>query len=108
MPEGIAAFLETSKKVTTDGDFHSRFNDSKKRYIEKYNNAVKQFSDLKTARNRAAHTRWKTIESLDKYLIEFEANVIKNKGKVLWALDAKQAFDEIESVLKKKHRQKSF
>lgn len=108
MPEGIAAFLETSKKVTTDGDFHSRFNDSKKRYIEKYNNAVKQFSDLKTARNRAAHTRWKTIESLDKYLIEFEANVIKNKGKVLWALDAKQAFDEIESVLKRNTGKKVF
>lgn len=108
MPEGIAAFLETSKQVIADGDFHARFADSKKRYTEKHISAAKQFSDVKTARNRAAHLRWKTIEALDKYLIEFEANVIKNKGRVLWALDAKQAFDEIDGVLKRNSGKKIF
>ena len=35
-----------------------------------------QYSNLELARNRAAFTRWKTIENLDKYLIEFESNFI--------------------------------
>lgn len=108
MPEGIAAFLETSKQVIADGDFETRFINSKKRYTEKHNDSAKQFSDLQTVRKRAAHLRWKTIETLDKYLIEFEASVIKNKGKVLWALDAKQVFEEIDMVLKRNSGKKIY
>lgn len=69
-------------------------------YRKKFSNALLQFSDLETARQRAAHIRWKSIEYCDKYLIEFEANVIKQGGKVLWALNAEQAQKEILSVLK--------
>lgn len=101
MPEGIAAFLDTSRKVIGDINFHQRFAQSKELYKARFKSATAQFSDLKMAGNRAAHTRWKAIEGLDKYLIEFEANVIKNKGRVLWALDTKQALEEIDSVLKK-------
>lgn len=67
-------------------------------YRQKFSNALLQFTDLETARNRAAHQRWKTIENLDKYLIAFEANVIKTGGRVLWAVDAAQAQQEILTV----------
>ncbi len=60
-----------------------------------------RFSNLSVARERAAFTRWKTIENLDKYLIEFEANFIKSGGKVIWAQDLTDAALEIIGILKK-------
>ncbi len=61
----------------------------------------RQFSHLETARERAAVTRWKTIENLDKYLIEFESNFIKSGGKVIWAQDITDALEAILDILKK-------
>lgn len=60
-----------------------------------------QYVNLELARNRAAFTRWKTIENLDKYLIEFEANFIKAGGKVIWAQDITDALEAILEILKK-------
>ncbi|CAN5598298.1 LutB/LldF family L-lactate oxidation iron-sulfur protein [soil metagenome] len=65
------------------------------------NQAATQFSNLEMARERAAFTRWKTIEHLDKYLIEFESNFIRSGGKVIWAQDISDALIEILSILKK-------
>ncbi len=62
---------------------------------------TKQFSNLDLARERAAFTRWKTIENLDKYLIEFESNFIKTGGKVLWAQDITDALEAILEILNK-------
>lgn len=62
---------------------------------------TRQFSNLELARERAAFTRWKTIENLDKYLIEFESNFIKSGGKVLWAQDISDALEAIIEILKK-------
>ena len=63
--------------------------------IGKYNETVVkgklQFSDLDAARKKAKNTKWKTIEHLDKYLLEFEANIIKNGGRVIWAANAEEA-----------------
>lgn len=101
MPEVKAMFLKESREVISDGAFQSRFKKSKQTYLQKREEALSGFSDIQTARKRAAFIRWKAIENLDKYLIEFEANVIKNKGKVLWAQDVEQAHEEIESVLSK-------
>ena len=62
---------------------------------------ARQYSNLELARERAAFTRWKTIENLDKYLIEFESNFIKSGGKVIWAQDTSDALDAILEILKK-------
>jgi len=73
--------------------------------ISRYDKAVLKgktiFSDLELARNRAGHIKYKTINELDKSLIEFETNFIKNGGKVIWARDAKEALKEILEVVKK-------
>lgn len=61
----------------------------------------RQFNNLELARDRAAFTRWKTIENLDKYLIEFESNFIKSGGKVIWAQDTSDALEAIFDILKK-------
>lgn len=73
--------------------------------ISKYNEAVplakNQYQDLELAKQRAAFTKWKALENLDKYLIEFEANFIKRGGKVIWAQDSDDAIKEIMAILKR-------
>jgi L-lactate dehydrogenase complex protein LldF len=64
-------------------------------------NAIAQYEHLELAKERAAAIKWKAIENLDSYLIEFEANFIKRGGKVLWAQDANDANKEIIAILKR-------
>ena len=54
------------------------------------------------ARSRASYIKTQTIDNLDKYLLEFEANFIKNGGKVIWAKDSKEALEEIWKIFEKK------
>jgi L-lactate dehydrogenase complex protein LldF len=61
-----------------------------------------QFENMELARRRAAYLRWKSMENLDSYLIDFEAAFTKRGGKVLWAKDAAEACTLIDTVLKKK------
>lgn len=58
-----------------------------------------QYRDFDTARQRANFLKWRVMENLDKYLIEFEANFIKRGGKVIWANDAEEAISEIVKIL---------
>lgn len=78
--------------------------------ISRYNDSVKkgllQFNDLEYARKKAHQIKWKTIENLDKYLLEFEANFQKRGGKVIWANDEKEAQEEILKIMQR-HKAKS-
>ncbi|UYQ93006.1 LutB/LldF family L-lactate oxidation iron-sulfur protein [Chitinophaga horti] len=74
--------------------------------IGKYNAAVKngkhQFAELPMARERAKNIKWRAIENLDKYLEDFEMNLIKRGGKVLWAETVEQAQQEILNICREK------
>jgi L-lactate dehydrogenase complex protein LldF len=56
---------------------------------------------LELARKRAGYIRHKGINGLEKYLIEFEANLERNGGKVIWAQDSSEAVKQIIGILKK-------
>lgn len=75
--------------------------------ISKYNATVplgkQQFSDVHLARERAKNTKWRAIENLDRHLEEFEANLTKRGGKVIWAEDSKQALQEVLAICKAKN-----
>jgi len=72
--------------------------------ISKYNTAVikgkEQFSNLEVARQRVSFLKHRAINNLENYLKEFEYNFVKNGGKVIWALDAKEAAEEILKIFK--------
>ncbi len=72
--------------------------------IQQYDNKVEQgkdqFFDLELARQRAAMLKWRVLENLDKYLVEFESNFQKRGGKVIWAITAQDALDEIIRIMK--------
>ena len=61
----------------------------------------KTFENLELAKQRASYTKWKVTENLDKYLVDFEASVLRRGGKVLWAYDAENAIYEVEQIIKK-------
>lgn len=74
--------------------------------IGKYNAAVQrgltQYSDHELARERASFIKTNTINNLDKYLMEFEANFTARGGKVIWARNTEEALKEIGQIMKRK------
>lgn len=75
------------------------------RYTAASQKSLQQFSKLDLARERAAYVKWKVIENLDKYLIEFEANLLRRGGKIIWAHDAAAALAEVDQVLQRTNAQ---
>lgn len=102
MSSNLHTFLQKSEQKAFDAE-HKRkllFN------IGKYNDTVvkgkQQYADLEYVRKKAKNVKWKALENLDKYLIEFESNFTANGGKVIWANDDKEALSEILKILQKK------
>jgi L-lactate dehydrogenase complex protein LldF len=74
--------------------------------ISKYDRAVEkglsQFSDMALAGKRAKNIKWKAIEALDSYLLEFEKKFEENGGKVIWAENSNAAIEAILKIIKDK------
>lgn len=97
----LTPFLAEAEKKAFDQEHHSKLEHNIAQYYKKVAQGKLQYSNLELARTRAAGLRHKTIENLDKYLIEFEAAFIKRGGKIIWAQDAAEATREITQLLKK-------
>ncbi len=100
------AILQTdykNKRSEIIQDEHQKLylQNAKQQYKSRNEKINQYFSDIELAKNRAALTKWKAIENLDKYLIEFEANCIKAGIKVLWALNWEQAHEELATVIQR-------
>ena len=95
-------FANKSEKVAFDLEHRRKINFN----ISKYDIAVEkgkgQYSQLELAKERAAHQKFRVINELDIFLIEFEANFTKNGGKVIWAENSGDAVREIIQILEKK------
>ena len=95
-------FLNASEKVGFDKEHRKKI----KFNISKYNTAVNQgkklYKNLELAKERAAYIKYKVVNDLDNYLIEFEDNYIKNGGKIIWAREANEAVKEILKLVKSK------
>ncbi len=92
------SFLKASEKVA----FDEAHRDKIKFNIGRYDNAVingkKNYRNLEVARNRAGFFKYKVINELDRYLIEFEDNFIANGGKIIWAENSEEALAEILKI----------
>jgi L-lactate dehydrogenase complex protein LldF len=78
--------------------------------IATYDTAVARgkarFADWPNARARAAAVKWETINHLDRYLEQFERNVLANGGHVFWAETAEDARDHILRLARRHSVQK--
>ena len=95
------AFLKKSEKICFDKDHRRTLNFNISRYDIAVDKGLNIYSNLELAQNRAGHIKYKVINQLDKHLIEFEDNFLKNGGKIIWASDAKEAIKEIHKLVKK-------
>ena len=94
-------FMKAAEANLQNTALHEKMHAWRKSYKERFQQATAQYSNLELARQRASHLRWKTLENLDKYLIEFESNFLKAGGKVFWAQDATDAFVEILNIIRR-------
>jgi L-lactate dehydrogenase complex protein LldF len=101
MGEMKKKFLHDANKKSFDVEHRKTINYN----ISRYNTAVKagmqQFGKLDLARKRAAHLKYKILNDLEKYLIEFESNFTRRGGKVIWAQDSHEAVNEILRITEK-------
>ncbi|MEI7983665.1 MAG: lactate utilization protein B [Bacteroidota bacterium] len=94
-------FLEEAEKKSFDQEHRKRLNYNIGRYDEQVKSGKDQYQNMELAKRRAANVKHKIINNLDKYLVEFENNFSKRGGKVLWALNEKEAQREILHIVKK-------
>lgn len=103
MSETASSFLAKSTIKAADLEHRRTVNFN----ISKYNATVplgkQQFNDVHLAREKAKNLKWRALESLDKYLEDFEANFTRRGGKVIWAENAQQALDEILKICQQKN-----
>ncbi len=93
-------FLEHAERKAFDLKHRKTINYNISRYEEAIGIGLLQFANLENAKQRAANIRHKILEHLDEYLIEFESNFKSRGGRVIWALNKKEAVREILQVLK--------
>lgn len=103
MSKNAATFIAKSTVKAADLEHRRKINFN----IGKYNAVVpigkKQFTDVLSARENAKNAKWKAIENLDKYLLEFEEKITARGAKVIWAEDAQQALDAVGKICKEKN-----
>jgi L-lactate dehydrogenase complex protein LldF len=103
MGEHSSSFMAKSTIKAADLEHRRKVNFNISRYNATVPIGKQQFSDVHLARERAKNIKWRAIEMLDQMLEEFEANLAKKGGKVLWAENAEQALEEIMKICKEKH-----
>lgn len=107
MAQQVAEKFLKDSAVKFFGQRHREIIDT---HIDKYTLAFEQaktkFFDLENSRKKASLIKWKAIENLERYLLDFESNFTKNGGQVIWANDAEEARQEIAKIVER-HRAKS-
>jgi L-lactate dehydrogenase complex protein LldF len=103
MSEHSSSFIAKSTIKAADREHRHKINFN----ISKYNDVVpvgkQQFTDVHLAREKAKNIKWKALETLDKQLETFEANITKRGAKVIWAETAEQALEEILKICQEKN-----
>jgi len=94
-------FLADAERLVPDAEHRRKLAFNILQYDKKVEQGKNQYSNFELARQRAAFLKWKVLENLDKYLLEFEANFIRRGGKVIWAQNATEAMDEIVAIMKR-------
>lgn len=100
MSEAAQKFTKKSKQKAFDKDHRKTLSYNIGKYNDSFHKGLEQYFDLDLAKRRAANIKRKALNDLDRYLIEFEQNFTQNGGKVIWAVDAKEANAEVLKIFK--------
>ena len=103
MSQTSTTFQTKSKVKAADRDHRQVINFNIGRYNATVPLGKKQFADVMMARERAKNLKWKSIETLDQQLENFESLITRRGAKVIWAEDSKQAIDAVLAICKEKN-----
>ena len=103
MSEQSSSFKAKSTVKAADREHRRKINFNISKYNAVVPNGKAQFTDVHLAREKAKNLKWRAIESLDKYLETFEAQISKRGAKVLWAETADDALEEIRKICEAKN-----
>ena len=94
-------FIKATKETIVDKEYRQKIGLVLDNLANNQQRGALTFSNLALAKQRAAYTKWKVAENLDKYLLDFEGSIIRKGGKVVWAHDAQNALVEIDAIIKR-------
>ncbi len=107
MGEQVAdKFLKDSAVKSFDQRHRETINTNIEKYRLAFERSRSKFFDLENSKKKAHLIKWKTIENLERYLLDFESNFTKRGGQVIWANDAEEARNEIFKIMER-HQAKS-
>lgn len=96
-----STFVKASERKAFDLEHRRKINFNMGRYEQAVALGKQRYADLELARERANHIKWKSVEHLEQYLLQFESNLSANGGRVIWVQDAAEAIKEILAIFKK-------
>ena len=100
MSDQAGTFKAKSTIKAADIEHRRKINFNIGRYNSAVPNGKQQFQDLAKARERAKNAKWRSIETLDQQLEQFEAIITSRGAKVIWAENAEQANEEVIRICK--------
>lgn len=95
-------FLKDSSVKSFDLRHREIIANNMDKYDAAFERGKSKFHNLSNSKIKGNLIKWKVMENLDRYLIEFESNFTKRGGKVIWANDAEEARQEIAKILEEK------
>jgi L-lactate dehydrogenase complex protein LldF len=98
MSEQSSVFIAKSTIKAADKEHRRKINFNMARYNAVVPVGKQQFTDVHLAREKAKNVKWRAIETLDKQLETFEAQITKKGAKVIWAETAEEALNEILKI----------
>lgn len=102
MSEQSSVFIAKSTVKAADREHRRKINFNMARYNAVVPLGKQQFTDVHLAREKAKNIKWRAIETLDKQLETFEAQITKKGAKVIWAETAEEALNEILKICQAK------
>jgi len=96
-------FLKESANKAFDSNHRAVISHNIDKYQLAFEGAKTKFHDLDNAKRKANLIKWRVMENLDRYLLEFESNFTRRGGKVIWANSAADAQQEIEKIISEKN-----
>jgi len=99
MTEKGAIFSQNVKQIAFNEEHHKRMMTRYDFFMCLAEDCASHYANVDLEKNRAFNIRNKAFKYYDKYLVDFETNVINNGGIVRWARDAEEAKYMIYNIL---------
>src|SRR5207237_1441029 len=103
MADNKTAFLAKSEIKAHDLEHKRKLSFNIQKYADTVVKGKQQYQNLELARKKAKNIKWRAIEKLDKYLVEFETSFTARGGKVIWAETKEEALDAVLQICKEKN-----